>query len=244
MAGNTTDLDSVKQTAIAFLYIDIQPTDMAPVIITHPFFTSGITALRNDDGSMRMVNITENKNDLAEARRAMEELIMEQKNAASVFSLVRDSFQLAFFKHVSAFLSDKDYGELLAHAWTTDENANNNVNVSPAETIRMFKKAKSQYLMTDEERTYLANLPEEFAVYRGANMLEPPDGFSWSTERRVGEWFAKRFDSQEPFLYKATAAKKDVLAYFSSRDEYEVVVDWRKLKDVEKINLELTKNTP
>lgn len=52
-------------------------------------------------------------------------------------------------------------------------------------------------------------------------------------------WFAHRFDkgSEMGYIQKAIVSKKDMLAYFQSREEEEVVVDTFKIKKmIEKVN--------
>ena len=47
-----TDLLRVKLVAHILLDVQIQKTALSPVIVSHPFTSSGISALRNEDGSL------------------------------------------------------------------------------------------------------------------------------------------------------------------------------------------------
>ena len=47
-----TDLLRVKLVAHTLLDVQIQKTALSPVIVSHPFTSSGISALRNEDGSL------------------------------------------------------------------------------------------------------------------------------------------------------------------------------------------------
>ena len=49
-----TDLLRVKLVAHTLLDVQIQETALSPVIVSHPFTNSGISALRNEDGSPSM----------------------------------------------------------------------------------------------------------------------------------------------------------------------------------------------
>ena len=51
-----TDLLRVKLVAHTLLDAQIQETALSPVIVSHPFTNSGISALRNEDGSLSMVD--------------------------------------------------------------------------------------------------------------------------------------------------------------------------------------------
>ena len=47
-----TNLLRVKLVAHTLLDVQIQETALSPVIVSHPFTSSGISALRNEDGSL------------------------------------------------------------------------------------------------------------------------------------------------------------------------------------------------
>lgn len=51
-----TDLLRVKLVAHTLLDVQIQETALSPVIVSHPFTNSGISALRNEDGSLSMLS--------------------------------------------------------------------------------------------------------------------------------------------------------------------------------------------
>lgn len=58
-----TDLLRVKLVAHTLLDVQIQETALSPVIVSHPFTSSGISALRNEDGSLSMVDLINNSDD-------------------------------------------------------------------------------------------------------------------------------------------------------------------------------------
>lgn len=74
-------------------------------------------------------------------------------------------------------------------------------------------------------------LQEKITVYRGIRSRGKLQALSWTLELDKAEWFAKRWGSHGK-VYSAVVSKEDVLAYFCSRNEAEVVVDYRNLKDV------------
>src|SRR5258705_147764 len=77
--------------------------------------------------------------------------------------------------------------------------------------------------MTEQERSFLAGLPEEITIYRGFNGGHG-EGMSWTLDRDKAIWFAKRFRSA-PALATALAIRGDVHAFFSGRNEFEIVID-------------------
>ena len=63
-----TDLLRVKLVAHTLLDAQIQETALSPVIVSHPFTNSGISALRNEDGSLSMVDLINNSDERLESR--------------------------------------------------------------------------------------------------------------------------------------------------------------------------------
>ena len=67
-----TDLLRVKLVAHTLLDVQIQETALSPVIVSHPFTNSGISALRNEDGSLSMADLINNSDDCTRWRRKVE----------------------------------------------------------------------------------------------------------------------------------------------------------------------------
>jgi hypothetical protein len=80
-------------------------------------------------------------------------------------------------------------------------------------------------VMGFEDRLNLNKLPKQITVWRGVNDFEAISGFSWSLERKIGVFFARRFsgEEREPILVQGIVKKRDVVAYFGGRNEAEIV---------------------
>jgi hypothetical protein len=91
--------------------------------------------------------------------------------------------------------------------------------------------------MTPYERGYLAKQPESLTVFRGVPSEEFAAGISWTLDRRKAEWFARRWRGNAPVIIEGQVASADVIAYFTSRNEREVVAlpEDVKVKSVSKI---------
>ena len=77
-----TNLLRVKLVAHTLLDVQIQETALSPVIVSHPFTNSGISALRNEDGSLSMVDLINNSDedhDLASPSKALDALCRAAK---------------------------------------------------------------------------------------------------------------------------------------------------------------------
>ena len=139
-----TDLLRVKLVAHTFLDVQIQETALSPVIVSHPFTNSGISALRNEDGSLSMVDLINNSDDCTRWRRKVGEQIDSAENVHQIFVLLNPPYYLTFIKFAASALSEKDLGQLLSTAWTQEECPNQDCNVPfPVSwTVKMKKKQK------------------------------------------------------------------------------------------------------
>ena len=58
-----TDLEGVKFVAKQLVMIDIHLTEYSPIVVQHPFTSSGITVAPSKDG-LRLLDITKSEEDL------------------------------------------------------------------------------------------------------------------------------------------------------------------------------------
>ena len=134
-----TDLLRVKLVAHTLLDVQIQETALSPVIVSHPFTNSGISALRNEDGSLSMVDLINNSDDCTRWRRKVGEQIDSAENVHQIFVLLNPPYYLTFIKFAASDLSEKDLGQLLSIAWTQEECPNQDCNVSKRELVALFR---------------------------------------------------------------------------------------------------------
>ena len=88
--------------------------------------------------------------------------------------------------------------------------------------------------MSKDELEAYNKLDDLIDVYRGVKPGAKVKALSWTTDKKVAKWFADRYEKNGK-VYKAVIDKKDVLAYFLNRNEYEVVVNYNKLKHIEEV---------
>ena len=144
--------------------------------------------------------------------------------------IFRPSYYLSFLKFSRRFWSANDFAKVLSEAWVEEENPNGDVNVPVSLSAKWFKQCPKEALMNCEEYdTYLC-LPDSFVVYRGVAIGRNPEGMSWTRELDGAEWFSKRF-GEDGYIIKGIAYKKDVLAYFSRRNESEVLISASDVHD-------------
>lgn len=227
-----TNLEKVKEMARVFLHLKPEWDDQDPVSVHHPYFSCRFTGFVKD-GASQMGDIRKPE-DLELAMSGIEARFARAESVHSITRLMCDKFRLVFFKHVREYLDTEDYAAELREAWLMTEFPNVDPNLTLAEKVRYFRKAAPNLLMNDTDYARFLSLPDEIVVYRGVNRKGSYKGLSWTTDRERAEWFASRWKINSA-VYKATIAKADVLACFGERGEEEIVLDSRKLKNIEKL---------
>lgn len=231
-----TNLNEVKNIARCMARLDIGETAFSPAIIQHPILESAIVQL---DGRNNLVNILEDDVAYVEMIEQLDRKISDCDNLYSVYSIFRSAYKLTFIRFVMDFLSVDDMSKLLADAWVVEENPNQDTNVSVAMVTRWFRKANKRVLMTDEDYAVYESLEPEIEVYRGVAVGRNPKGLSWTTDFENAKWFAGRFNSGSKmgYIQKATVRKENVLAYFNTRSEDEIVANIKDMKNVTRIDV-------
>lgn len=229
----TSSLRDIKDMALSFLHLPVEETEVSPIVVQHPIFDSGFQAVK-DGEEIKIVNIIEDSAGLQHTINTISHVIDIADNVRAVYMVIRQSYRLTFIKYIKPYLSMLDFSELLADAWVCSENPNQDANVSIALATKWFKQADKQMLMTEEDYQIYADLPDKFKVYRGVAVGGNPQGLSWTQDKNKASWFAHRFDKEDSkgYVQYGTAMKEDVLAYFNTRDENEIVINIKSLSDV------------
>ena len=234
--GMKTNLPELKLLAKSLLYMEPEQTELSPLIVHHPFATSGIVGLRDGEGNLRIGNIVENPEDRTEWQKQMEKIIDGSKNALSIYHLIEKPYVLGFLKYAGPSLSKTDYSSILADAWIRSEQPNHDPNLPQSRLLAMFRAADPKLLMDDEERERLDSLEDTVTVYRGVHSAKS-DGvcaMSWTLDKDIAAWFASRYGRQGK-VFEAKIEKKHICALFLGRNESEVIVDPKYLTDVTQV---------
>ena len=226
MSNKQSNIEEIKFVARAFLYQDINETPYSPIVVIHPIFESGFASIIKN-GEMQMVNIMDSEEDLEYARKEYLRRIKQQDSVHGIYSIIRKSYRLTFLKFIKTYLSKKDFSELLADAWVSSENPNQDINVPLKTAISWFRQADKKVLMSEDEYKFYNSLPEIITVYRGVAVGRNPKGLSWTCNKATAEWFANRYNTETKrgYIQSVDVAKNCILAYFNSRNEDELVVD-------------------
>ena len=216
-----TNLNKVRETAKILLHVPIKYAhNISPLLhVYHPFISSCVVPVNRD-----LYNIIEHPEKLIEYTKAVEERI-DEADLCGIYVLVNKPYRLTFLKYCEPYLSEKDLAQYFADAWVSSENPNQDANCSISYLTKMFKKCNKEQLMTEEDYEVYQSLPDEITLYRGVAVGRNPKGLSWTQNLKTAEWFAHRFDKsdQKGYVQVTTAKKSDVLAYFNTRGEDEIV---------------------
>lgn len=95
------------------------------------------------------------------------------------------------------------------------------------------RQAKRHLLMDANERRFLKYLPNPVTVYRGFISGQNKSGLSWTLDRSIAAWFARRaalFAKKQPRLLEGVADKDEIIAYLNGRLEEEILVEPKHVK--------------
>lgn len=235
MQPKYTDLDAVKSTAKALLYVEIQNTPMSPVIVSHPFTSSGIVMVPNSS-AQHLLNIYENTEDRRIWRESLATAIDSKQDAMGIMFLMNKPYYFAFLKFCHKYLNENDLCNMLHDAWVQVEFINQDVNLTKKDLIKLFSNRDKKRLMDFGNYDAFAALPDVIHVYRGVHSQtrEAIRALSWTLDYDTAKFFALRWcgAGDRGYIYEATIAKEHVFAYFDDADEKEIVLDSRFLQDV------------
>lgn len=235
MQPKYTDLDAVKSTAKALLYVEIQNTPMSPVIVSHPFTSSGIVMVPNSS-AQHLLNIYENTEDRRIWRESLATAIDSKQDAMGIMFLMNKPYYFAFLKFCHKYLNENDLCNMLHDAWVQVEFINQDVNLTKKDLIKLFSNRDKKRLMDFGNYDAFAALPDVIHVYRGVHSQtrEAIRALSWTLDYDTAKFFALRWcgAGDRRYIYEATIAKEHVFAYFDDADEKEIVLDSRFLQDV------------
>ena len=232
-----TNLNQVKEIANSLLMCDYGLTRFSPAIIDHPFTNSGIVTISNNKNELEMLDITSDKNALRTWQNMIAKNINKSSDFCQIYNLINKPYRLLFVKLVAEYLSIEDLSIYLADAWISSESPNQDPNVSKQEVVYLFKKADPNYLMTKHEINRYNKLENEVLIYRGVTTYNQQNiqALSWTLDCERAEWFAQRY-GENGKVYQAKINKKHILSYINRRNEREVVVDPKYLKNIILLN--------
>jgi hypothetical protein len=120
-------------------------------------------------------------------------------------------------------ISHAEMAKLLLMFWTDTEIPEGN----QQEPLYLFRQAR---WVTDDQKGFDA-LPKRLTLYRGVDGVceLTSDGPSWTLNRRVADFFAKRYAKGKTYRIILHKDNPGILAYITGRDEAEFILDFEQL---------------
>lgn len=155
----------------------------------------------------------------------------EAKDWNAFLHLHEKVFWPAAIGEIQALVPHDEWGAIVRTAWIDSDHFWN----SDAPWRRIAQDVKgSAGLMTDDERTQLAAMPEELTLYRGCKKRNA-EGLSWTISYDWADYFAYKAIAGD--VISGKAKKSDVIAYFDrNKEEKEIVILPENVKCREKVN--------
>lgn len=156
----------------------------------------------------------------------------ENKEWSKIIWMYERPYRLEKFVEFMDELTDQEYWKILGDIWTDSENLWQYKFI--LESLLTNDRGSREAMMDDEEKEFLATLPEELVVYRGhqgKNRL----GHSWTLSYWQAKWFSHRWKQKTASVVQATVKKENIVAVLLGRNEFEIVVCPSHLRDVKTI---------
>lgn len=195
--------------------------------ITHPLFQSTMFSA----GQFAYVNHRYREN-----MKRLEGFRKKKDFYQAVFCYTTPHLLDGFVEEIGG-ADDKTYWTVLGAVWVHTE--------SPWVNRKLFLELFSgtrphrDHLMEPDERKAFKKLPEQLTIYRGFGGSRGK-GLSWTLDRDKAIWFAKRFHEvhgKPGRVIEGNAQKSDAFAYFTRREEAEIVIDPAKVKSQKRSSL-------
>ena len=150
-----------------------------------------------------------------------------------MFMHIEKRWKLEIFERLSDEFDDAGYWKKLGELYAAAELFHSKQDL--VNSLLSSPRGQRENLMKMEERDFLASLPHNFTVYRGF-AFDNASGWSWTLDKNKAIWFANRPSGnpkRNPRVSSGTVTKTDVVAFLAGRNEQEIVVDPRFVRDIE-----------
>ena len=165
---------------------------------------------------------------LARRQRDAAEAARERGDLGAYLNHHAEPERVHALARVSDDLDHRTYWEQVAAQWVHDDQPS--VNGDLWRRLLTAGRPCREAMMTEAEHAALRQRSPAFPVFRGFSPPGTPDGLSWTTDRECAVWFARwegrghREDRRGACVVSGRVRRDDVIAYFSERDESEVLV--------------------
>lgn len=148
----------------------------------------------------------------------------------SIMIMISSPYRIQYLHLIKDLLNPKELSEQLGWVWVQTEYPHQ---YDLKMLTGLFEIADKRSLMNDEELKGLDYMPEMVDVYRGTQSEKAKvRGMAWTLDKDKAIWFANRWKTLRGKVYRATIPKTAIYAYFKGRNEEEIVLNPRRLRNV------------
>lgn len=213
--------------------------DLCDELQDHVLEINGITHIKHPLVNQMMHSdvLNHRANETLRTKRKMLVDYEAEKNwNAIVFACFERPWRLDGIKTYADKMTDQEFWEVVGDAWTDSEN----IHEFKGDWYDLLHSPRPHRgcMMDEDDQKAFEKLPTTVKVFRGYNwpVLNPVElGYSWTMDRTIAEFFAKRYlieNFQKAQIATGTASKKDLIAHFNTRGESEIVVLPEVIKDL------------
>ena len=127
------------------------------------------------------------------------------------------------FLSIADRLSDERYWQLLRWVWI--KHGGSISRLKAQEKLLLCPRPKREFLMLPEESAAFAALADEVEAFHGTSMNAKEFGWSWALKFHSSYSFASKRYADGPKVMRGLCKKQDIIAYFPSYDENEIVIN-------------------
>ena len=230
----TTNINKVRDLAITFAYLPVEPNKKISILVSHPFIDTAVTVIPTKDGQ-EMINVLEGDGE-ERFRASIVDRLKEINHLTGFLLLLSKPYRFTFLGHIQTYLSNDDLGRCLRYVWEDSEYTNSGSVFTKKQLVSLFNRSSKDTLMDEDELPVFQELPERITVYRGTTSVNSTDlkVFSWTLSHKRAEWYSRRFDDTVQNVFQAELPKDGVLAYFSTDEE--IIANPYKLENIQQIS--------
>lgn len=149
--------------------------------------------------------------------------MLQEPEEISKFPALHSDKSADVLLQIANQLSDQRYWEVLRYVWIRHGGSISRSRLQ--KELVLAERPGRKFLMSDQERNSLTNLPNKPTIFHGTTATATEYGWSWSTKFYNSYNFAQIHFNDGPMIVRAKCNKKDIIAYFSDYDENEIVID-------------------
>lgn len=236
--GKKVDLEAIKAVAVSMLYVDPVPVPkLFDMVVHHPYFTH--PWIQSVSEHFDVFDYRTEPEKFMQWREDMKKMILGFDNVNRILLTLNSAYLMNFLRLTyTYFHNNKELADALRFCWTYQEFPNWTERGRPLLTIRKMFRLTRNYIMTPDEQRVYDELPNKVTVYRGqSHQGRYYNALSWTLDGEKAMWFANRFHSEtnQGTTYKAVIDKKYIYAYLDERGESEVILDFTKLENIERL---------